>query len=266
MDRIKARFVAKLQEAEKRIQSRLDSALEELKSIPVNMAEELKQKLGGALKVTPFTKVPKRGGIDLAKFFSLIRPIMPRGKLTGSQVKGIEAILASWPDAPHMHMAYGLATAYHETGARMVPVREGFARTNASAIKAVTSLYRRGKIVTNYALPNAAGQSFYGRGIVQLTWEENYRKIGDGLNLPLVIKPDMMLVPEHSARAMWYGMRNGTFRKGRSLNSMLPQGKRPTAASWAAARDIINGDVRKNGPLIGKYAEHFYEALLRASE
>ena len=43
---------------------------------------------------------------------------------------------------------------------------------------------------------------FYGRGLVQTTWEENYQKLGQALGLDLVGNPDQLLDPKTSARAL----------------------------------------------------------------
>lgn len=55
--------------------------------------------------------------------------------LSQSQVDGINGILdafATHGDGRDKTLAYALATAYHETGARMVPVREGFAKDDVA--------------------------------------------------------------------------------------------------------------------------------------
>jgi len=60
--------------------------------------------------------------------------------LSQSQVDGITGILdafATHGDGRDKTLAYALATSYHETGARMVPVREGFAKDDASARRIV---------------------------------------------------------------------------------------------------------------------------------
>lgn len=201
--------------------------------------------------------------MNYAKFFGRIRPYMPRGRLTQNQVKGFEAIIdfCAARGMRRSHCAYILATAYHETAFRMRPVREGLAKSNLGAIRAVTNLYDRGIISRNYALPHANGHSYYGRGLVQLTFIENYKKVGDLLGVDLVNNPDLMLQNEYSVPALVLGMEKGLFRRRRDL-SMLPS--LPSDDEWINARDIINGDVKKNGPKIAQHAKLFLLALQEA--
>jgi len=201
--------------------------------------------------------------MDYAKFFSVVRPYMPRGRLTSDQVKGFEAIIdfCSAAGMRRSHCAYVLATAYHETAYRMQPVREGLATTDEGAVRAVTSLYERGLIRRNYSIRDANGHSYYGRGLVQLTFKENYKKVGDLLGIDLVNNPDLMLENSVSVPALVLGMRRGLFRRRRSLD-MLPS--HPTDSEWIKARDIINGDVSKNGPKIAAHAKLFLTALQEA--
>ena len=201
--------------------------------------------------------------MDYAKFFGTIRPYMPRGRLTQNQVTGFEAIVnfCAARGMKRSHCAYILATAYHETAFRMQPVREGLAKTNEGAIRAVTSLYERGVISRNYALPQPNGHSYYGRGLVQLTFQENYKKVGNLLGVDLVNNPDLMLQTEHSVPALVLGMQRGLFRRRSSLD-MLPSF--PTDDQWIKARDIINGDVTKNGPKVAQHAKLFMRALQEA--
>ncbi|WP_419911887.1 hypothetical protein [Hoeflea sp.] len=82
------------------------------------------------------------------------------------QVRGIEGILdafATHGDGRAKTLAYALATAYHETARRMVPVRETLAYDDATA--------RRRLCNARYAQPEPPyGHAYYGRGQVQLTW------------------------------------------------------------------------------------------------
>lgn len=192
-------------------------------------------------------------------FFNSIRQHFPGGKLTAQQVEGIEALLNECTSLPECHTAYVLATAAHETGFRMQPVREGFASSDAMAARIITSMFNRGRISRNYAKKHpATNQRYYGRGYVQLTWYENYAKTGAALGLDLVNKPDLMLSPNVSAEAIVWGMQTGAYRRNKSLASEIKTGTRD---EFIAARDMINGDVSKNGPRVADYAEFFLTAL-----
>jgi hypothetical protein len=205
-------------------------------------------------------------------FFDEIRKSLFK-KLSEDQVKGMEAILRSCHrnNADLYTAAYSLATAYHEVGGRMVPVREGFASTNQGAINAVTNLYNRGGISTNYALPSGPyNKNYYGRGFVQITWYDNYRKLGKRLGVgdQLAKNPDMALDYDFGADLLVVGIKEGLYRKHKMSDFVTDSG-----VDYFEARNIINGDKNKkprwlNGKRIGtaieKYAIKFEGALKAA--
>lgn len=163
-------------------------------------------------------------------------------------------------------IAYMLATIWHETARWMQPIREGAVRygtnyTDAQSRAAVKAIFDKGIIRTNYALP-INGRSYYGRGLIQITWIDNYRKFEPIVNAPLVDQPDLALEWFYALPIAFIGCRDGLFR-GKKL-SMLPD--RPTHAQWTAARDIVNGDTRLNGANIARDAEKFYQALLAGAK
>lgn len=197
-----------------------------------------------------------------AAFFDAVRPFMKDSRLTSAQVRAMEAIILKAEESNLMpsHTAYVLATAYHETGGLMEPVREGFCKTDAGSRKAVGRLYAKGIIREDYSLPQSNGKSYYGRGLVQLTHLYNYAKTGHALGLDLVTYPDLMLDLDVSVRAMIWGMITGSYRN-KTLTDILPAN--PTFTQWKNARGIINGDVGKNGPMIAGYAVKFFNALTK---
>ncbi|MFA0963403.1 hypothetical protein AB9P05_16485 [Roseivirga sp. BDSF3-8] len=77
---------------------------------------------------------------------------------------------------------------------------------------------------------------FYGRGFVQLTWENNYKKASDFTGEDLVATPDKALVPEIAATVTIRGMVTGMFT-GKKLNDYFNDNK----TDWVNARRIING-------------------------
>lgn len=151
-------------------------------------------------------------------------------------------------------LAYVLATAYHEVGAGLKPVREGFKSTDKASIEHVTRMFERKQIRTNYALPGTNGKSFYGRGYVQLTWEKNYKDMTRVLNVDLFNNPDLALEPKVAADIIAYGMINGTFT-GKKLRDYITKIKQ----DYVGARRIINGTDRAQ--LIAEHAENFKKAL-----
>jgi len=192
-------------------------------------------------------------------FFDAVRPMF--GKLSQGQVDGMVKIIeyGQARGVSRLWMAYIMATIYHETAKWMQPIREGARRygpdySDASARRAVKAIFDKGIIRTNYALP--AGpykKSYYGRGLVQITWYENYAKFGVAKN------PDAALDWDKALEITFDGMLKGMFRRNKSgpisLNIIR------STDDFTRARNIINGDVRKNGGQIAKEAMVFYKAL-----
>jgi putative chitinase len=59
------------------------------------------------------------------------------------------------------------------------------------------------------ALSQKLYQGFHGRGLIQLTWERNYKACGDALDVDFVAKPDLLLTPKYAAlSAGWYWYEN----------------------------------------------------------
>jgi hypothetical protein len=109
--------------------------------------------------------------LNKTKFYNTYRTSFSPN-LTQQQVDGFNAILSYWESLALQDLrwlAYILATANHETGGLMQPVREGFCKTDEGSIKAVTDLYNKGIIAQNYAIPDPNGNSYFGRGLVQIT-------------------------------------------------------------------------------------------------
>jgi hypothetical protein len=150
--------------------------------------------------------------------------------LSQKQVDGMEGILDAFAqvgDGRRSTLAYALATAYHETGRRMVPVREGFALTDEGARRAVNNLAaKRGpkSAVAKYAQPQPPhGHVYYGRGHVQLTWLDNYRRSSADAGVDLVKNPDAMLDPVISARVLILGLIDGRWNgHGHGVGHYLP--------------------------------------------
>ena len=79
-------------------------------------------------------------------------------------------------------LAYILATAVGES--RVTPIKE----------------YRASPGTALYNIQNKYwGSGYYGRGYVQLTWDYNYKKFGEILNIPLLKNPDLALDPTYAA-------------------------------------------------------------------
>jgi len=73
---------------------------------------------------------------------------------------------------------------------------------------------------------------FYGSGIVQTTWEENYRALGEALGLDLISNPDLLLEPGNAARALAF------FFKAHQGGAIVA---RANAQDWPGVRRGVNG-------------------------
>ena len=101
----------------------------------------------------------------------------------------------------------------------MVPVREGFKATDAAARAYVAKNYG-----DTYGKPAGPwGHVYYGRGLVQLTWFDNYEREG------IAADPDRALDPEFAAELMFKGLLDGRWNgkgkgKGKGIAFYLPTG------------------------------------------
>lgn len=205
-------------------------------------------------------------------FFDAIRARPFGGRFSQAQVEGINGILSAFDavgDGRRATLAYALATACHETGARMVPVREGFAMTDEGARRAVNRLAAaRGSqsAVARYAQPQPPyGHVYYGRGHVQLTWIDNYRASSADAGVDLVRDPDAMLDPVISARVLIRGLMDGRWNgrgKGIGHYEMLDGIPGLSRAEAVEARRTVNGQDK--AALIAGYAADFDAALSAA--
>lgn len=174
-------------------------------------------------------------------FFDAVRPLFG-GSLKQSQVDGMVAIAEGWAkygDGDKGKLAYVFATAFHESAQTMQAIRE----------------YGRGK-GKKYGKPDESGKAPYGRGLVQLTWRENYIKadIKLGLGGKLADNYDLALDPAISVRILITGMMEGWFT-GKKLSDYIDGDMQ----QFASARKIVNGTDRAS--LIADHAKTFLKAL-----
>lgn len=209
---------------------------------------------------------------ESAAFYDTVRQDIFGGSLTRSQVEGLRRIGSTCERAglPIEQAAYVLASVYHETGGRMQPVRETFADTDDQAIRRLGNAWTSGKlpwVKTPYWRKDGNGRSWFGRGDIQLTHEDNYRKqqakLSDhhlrATSVPYQVhdNPEVALYPQTSALIAVLGMRDGDFT-GKKLSDYIQPGK----ADYLNARRIVNGTDR--AAQIAGYARHF-EGAIRAS-
>ena len=177
-----------------------------------------------------------------APFFAAVRKAF--GPLKQSQVDGLNLLVAAMRGWPLAYAAYGLATAWHETAKSCEPVEEAY------YLGAGAEAYRR----------RLRYYPWHGRGYVQLTWEENYRRADDALGYGgrLLADRAKAMDPLVAARIMRHGMEGGWFT-GKALRHYLPTKGKADHRQFALARYIINGQDKA-----AKIADHaliFQDAL-----
>jgi hypothetical protein len=184
--------------------------------------------------------------MDKAKFFAAVRSSLFGGSLSQDQVDGTEAILDAYTASgltSGKWLAYMLATAFHETARTMQPIEE----------------YGKGK-GRPYGRPAGPySQAYYGRGLVQLTWQQNYQKAKDELGVDFVQHPELALDPTNAANIMIKGMAEGWFT-GKKLEDYFDD----DTSDWVNARRIINGLDKAQA--IAGYGKSFFAAIEAAAE
>lgn len=209
--------------------------------------------------------------IDRETFYDDMRNEMLSGKLTLDQVKGTEVILDFWESPPIKitgkfktnwdirnieWLAYILATTYHES-ARTMQTGDEY-----GSDAYFTRMYEHRKDLGNDT--KGDGAKFHGRGYVQITGRNNYRKMSKAVreyypDAPdFTVEPDAVKIPKYAVLIMFYGMIQGTFT-GKALKNYIGDPDKGQNVDFFYARRIVNGlDKAK---LIGGYAEKAIHAL-----
>lgn len=193
---------------------------------------------------------------DRGKFFAIANRTLFHGTMTDSQTAGINMVL---DEAERLNMldnpvgrkmtAYMLATDFHETNATMQPVIEAYW---------LTEDWRR---------RNLRYYPYYGRGLPQLTWERNYRRMTELLrnkfkhipDFDLVKHPEQALIPEVAVAVMFEGMMRGDSNFGDYTGKALEDYFTHDKTEWVKARYIVNGTDK--AAEIAEYARKFYAAI-----
>ena len=203
---------------------------------------------------------------DRKIFFDAVRGLLFHGSMTQRQVDGMDAILTAWeanPRSPNLRwLSYPLATTAHETGFAMWPIEE----------------YGKGEGMNYGKKDPETGQTYYGRGFVQLTWRDNYARADDELGYGTTSKDfDSLewdagnaLNLDVASEVMFQGMDEGWFRSDSKGPHNLDRWFNDTVDDSYMAREIINGDKHiipswsggiKIGNLVKGYHIHFLAAL-----
>jgi hypothetical protein len=135
----------------------------------------------------------------------------------------------------------------------MTAVRETFASSDPQAIARLDNAYAKGQLP--WVSKPYWKEGWFGRGLVQLTHLDNYRRMGERLKIDLVGNRDLTLDLAVSSDIIVIGMNEGLFRKHK-LADYIKDGD----CDYIGARQIVNPDP--NGNLIAGYADAFETALL----
>lgn len=158
-----------------------------------------------------------------------------------------------------LYIGYIMATAYHETAHTMYPISEYG--------KGLTRPY--GKILSNskgvkYGYRNSKKQAYlfseypftyYGRGLVQLTWLDNYITMSGPTGIDLAKDPEKANDPQYASIILIYGMMKGSFT-GVGLPRYIKYGY---SNEFINARRIVNGTDAQHK--IAGYVDMFIENL-----
>jgi hypothetical protein len=161
--------------------------------------------------------------VDRKSFFDKVRAEPFGGTLTPGQVEGLNAILDGfekrYPAGDVRWLAYYLATAKWETNGTIQPVREAY------------------WLSEDWRRRNLRYYPFYGRGYVQLTWQNNYRRESqpDRTGIDLVTNPDVAMRPDIAAQVLFVGMEHGDFGGGGIAHYFSDQNEDPLHA-----RQLVN--------------------------
>lgn len=156
-------------------------------------------------------------------FFDLYRTNLdPDKKLDQKEVNALDVFLNFYErDKSYFTLAqwaYVFATVFHETNATFLPTKEAY------------------WLSESWRLKNLRYSPFYGRGYVQITWEDNYRKYSKKLGIDLVKNPDLAMEPENAWFITIDGFKNGVFT-GKKMEDYINSSK----TDYVNARRIING-------------------------
>ncbi len=151
------------------------------------------------------------------------------GNFNQKQVDGFNMVLNYWEQTKMStdlrHLAYIIATAWHESAHTMQAIEE----------------YGHGR-GRKYGIPDpVTGLIYFGRGLVQLTWADNYKLMGKLLGIPLYENPDLALDPAISVQVIFEGMFKGKSNRGDFTGVSLENYFNASVDDPYNARRIVNG-------------------------
>lgn len=169
-------------------------------------------------------------------FFDSIRGTAFNGSLSQEQVDGMNGILDvferdfRWDDL--RWLANMMAQSKWETSSTMQPVEE----------------YGKGSGADYADIVPETGEGYWGRGLLQLTWDSNYQKADDKMGwtkeagTSCYWNPDLQLTIGHSAATAFRGMEEGWFRSSGGTPNNLAKYFNDEVDDPYNSREIVNGD------------------------
>jgi putative chitinase len=161
--------------------------------------------------------------LDIDKFIVAIGKTVIKN-ITESQIDGIKMIVNYWDkqysSSDKRMLAYIIGTAMYETNNSMQPIEE--------IGKGGGSPYGRPDPVS--------GKVYYGRGLIGLTWKNNYQKVGNIIGMDLVGSPELALDPQIGTAILVKSMMIGLFT-GKKLQDYFHD----QFEDWINARRVIGG-------------------------
>jgi hypothetical protein len=165
--------------------------------------------------------------------------------LTVQNVQGFEKVLdyAETRGSRVNDLAYVLATGFWETNQTMHPVVEAYWMSEA---------WRR---------KNLRYYPWHGRGLIQTTWENNYKRMGQEIGVNLTRNPDLLLEWRYALPALFVGMEKGLYT-GKKMSDYIDdidESDSEDLREFKMARRIVNGTDKATA--IGELALTFEKGL-----
>ncbi len=190
--------------------------------------------------------------MDRKAFFDSVRTSLFKGALTADQVAGTEAILDGWQArglSDKRHLAYILATTYHETARTMQPITEFGPKEYFKKYEPSTSI---GRSLGNTLFGD--GARYKGRGFVQITGRRNYTKASQVLGVDLLAQPDLALDLDKAVILLIDGLVEGWYTGKKLADYQTYEDMRRTVNGTDKAADIASYAARFEAALIASEA------------
>lgn len=184
--------------------------------------------------------------MNRAAFYNCLRH---KVNLTTQNVFGMEKVL-DYAEAHHTEetdLPYIIATAWWESSATMHPVVEAFWMSES------------------WRKQHLRYYPWYGRGLIQVTWEDNYKKMWKELGKEGPVHPEAFLDWETAIPALFVGMEKGIYT-GKALDDYIDdvdESDPEDLREMIAARRIVN--VQDRAATIGKLGLTFERCLKKGN-